>query len=111
MCAWAHVPGRVCVRVYACAREGGCDICATLCRGVVFMHPCCKNAPVCRLLQICHAFLWYIDDISVSLCSKNNNLVDKFTRKASKENILAHPASATGGWQVRIYTQIHRSGF
>ena len=34
VCAWAHVPGRVCVRVcvrvYACAREGGCDICATL---------------------------------------------------------------------------------
>jgi len=104
---------RVCVpaRACACVCARGCDICATLCRGVVFMHPCCKNAPVCRLLQFCHAFLWHIDDISVSLCNKNSNLVGKSTRKASKESILAHPARATGGWEVRIYTQIHRSGF
>ena len=102
---------RVCVRVYACAREGGCDICATLWGGVVFMHPCCKNAPVCRLLQFCHAFLWYIEVISVSLFNKNSNLEGKSCQKKQKGRLLPHPARATGGMPVRIYTQIHRSGF
>ena len=37
---------RVCVRVYACAREGGCDICATL-------GGCCIYA---SLLQKRHTF-------------------------------------------------------
>ena len=46
-------------------------------RGVVFMHHCCKNGTIFRMLHKCHTFFSMIEDISVSLCFKNSNLVAK----------------------------------
>ena len=39
-------------------------------RGVVFMHPCCKNDTVPGFVTYLSHFLQSIEDISVSLCSK-----------------------------------------
>ena len=46
-------------------------------RGVVFMHTCCKKDTLWRLLHNYNTFLQSIEDISVSLCSKNSDLVSK----------------------------------
>ena len=85
MCAPRRMrPGvRVCVRARrrVCAREGGCDICATLWGGVVFMHPCCKNDTILGNVAYLSHFLWYIEVISVSLCNKNSNLEGKCYQK------------------------------
>ena len=81
------------------------------CRGVVFMHPCCKKDTLLRMWHKYHTFLQYIDDISVSLFSKNSNLQRKtFAYKNISFN-LPHPARARRGIPVRIYTQTHRSAF
>ena len=41
------------------------------------MHPCCKKDTLLRLLHNYNTFLCMIEDISVSLCSKNNDLQGK----------------------------------
>ena len=46
-------------------------------RGVVFMHHCCKNGTIFKMLHKCHSFFSMIEDISVNLCCKNSDLVAK----------------------------------
>jgi len=46
--------------------------------GVVFMHHCCKNGTIFKMLHKCHSFFSMIEDISVSLCFKNSDLVAKW---------------------------------
>ena len=47
------------------------------CRGVVFMHHCCKNDTVPGNVTYLSHFLQSIEDISVGLCCKNSDLVSK----------------------------------
>ena len=47
-------------------------------RGVVFMHHCCKNGTIFKMLHKCHSFFSMIEDISVNLCCKNSDLVAKW---------------------------------
>ena len=45
--------------------------------GVVFMHHCCKNDTQPGNVTFLSHFFRLIEDISVSLCSKNNDLMAK----------------------------------
>ena len=46
-------------------------------RGVVFMHHCCKNDTIPGNVTYLSHFFKLIEDISVSLCFKNSDLVAK----------------------------------
>ena len=59
-------------------------------RGVV-VHPCCKNDTVPGFVTYLSHFLQSIEDISVSLCSKNSDLVGKTVQKRQDSRSKAAP--------------------
>ena len=79
-------------------------------RGIV-VHPCCKNDTVPGFVTYLSHFLQYIEDISVRICNKNSNLVRKTLSKLEKRSFLAPLRAPHPLVWLRIYVQIHRSGF
>ena len=60
-----------------------------------------KNTLICYI----------IEDISVSLCSKNSNLVEKTLQNQEKKAFFATLRGPPPPVWLRIYVQIHRSDF
>ena len=76
-----------------CCHFVGCIIMQNR-RGVVFMHHCCKNDTKPGNVTYLSHFLQSIENISVSLCCKNNDLVSKTVQIRQDSRAKAAPCES-----------------